>query len=89
MNTMVNKEDREMLIRIEERLKIVQHDIKGIDRALDGNGNEGLITKATRHDTEIQGITEDIKNNWLNTQWAIGISITIVLAVMGVIKFLI
>ena len=88
MNTMVNKSDREMLIRIEERLKTVQSDIKSIFKTLEGNGKEGLTNMTNRHDSEIQDLSDDIKNVRTSIQWMVGISLTITLVAIGVVKFL-
>ena len=86
---MVNKSDREMLIRIEERLKTVQNDIKSIFKTLEGNGKEGLTNMTNRHDSEIQNLSDGVKAIRSTIQWMVGISLTITLTAIGVIKFLI
>jgi len=86
---MVNQEDREMLIRIEERLKTMQCEIKKLFKLLDGNGKEGITNMTNRHDSEIQDNTDAIKNMHESMQWGIGISLTITLVAIGVVKFLI
>lgn len=86
---MTNQKDREMLIRIEERIKTMQRDIKYIYKSLEGNGKEGVNNIAIRHESEIKDLSEDIQKAHADMQWAVGISLTITLVAIGVVKFLI
>ena len=71
---MKQNERDELLIRLDERTKDTNKDVKELKKVLHGNGQEGLCDTVIRHDTTIR-----------NTKYVIGVGLTVVIIVFSIV----
>ena len=72
---MKQNERDELLIRLDERTKETNRDVKELKKVLHGNGQEGLCDTVIRHDTTIK-----------NRDYVYGVGLTVIIIIFSVIN---
>lgn len=80
--------DKELLIRIDERVTTIMEDMKILNKTLHGNGAEGLCERVKRNEIRIEEINVNNDKKIKNIQLLITLTSVIIITAIAILNYL-